>query len=187
MEGIMKSSLAVLALAMLLPVIAGGQAPPAAVGARVRVTAPSHDLERETTTIMDVRGDSIVIGDRHASRAIALTDVTALEVSTGKRRHVLRDAGLGSGIGIVAGLVVGAVTYKECVSTGFGGCWMAPESRTESAGYGAVLFGAAGLVTGAIVGLFDRTDQWASAALPVQAAIRPTGAGGINVMLSRAF
>jgi hypothetical protein len=183
----MKSGLSILALAMFFPLAAEGQAPGVAVGTRVRVTAPTSDLERHVTTIMDVRDDSIVVGVRGSSRTIGLADVTALEASTGRRRQVLRDALLGLGIGVVAGAAIGAITYEECVPQTFFDCMMAFESATESAAFGGILFGAAGLLTGAVVGVFDRKDSWAPVDLPVRAAIVPTRSGGVSVMLSRTF
>lgn len=183
----MKSGLGILALAMFFPLAAEGQAPGVAVGTRVRVTAPTSDLERHVTTIMDVRGDSIVVGVRGSSRIIGLADVTALDASTGRRRQVLRNAGLGLGIGVIAGAVIGAATHEECEYRGLGSCIMAPESATESAALGGILFGIAGLATGAVVGVLHRADRWAPVDLPVRAAIGPTRSGGVSVMVSRAF
>lgn len=183
----MKPGLMVLAAAFLAPVVADAQASPVVAGARVRVTAPSIDLRRYVTTIVDVRGDSIVLGVRDNSRSVALADVTALEVSAGKRRRFLRSAGLGLGIGAIVGAVVGAASYEECVPTEFLGCFLAPESRGQSAAMGAVVLGAVGLLTGAVVGVVRRTDRWVSVDMPLRASIKPTASGGMSVTISRAF
>jgi hypothetical protein len=187
MEGIMKSGLVALAFIMYVPAIAGGQAPTVAAGARVRVTAPSNSLDKHVTTILDIRPDSLVIGDEGGSSTISLADVTALDVSTGRPRRILRDAALGFGIGAVAGAVIGAVTYEECVPQSFLDCFMAHESASEAAVEGGAVLGAVGLLTGAVVGVFHRSDRWARVDLPIRAAIEPTRSGGIAVRLTRAF
>ncbi len=183
----MKALLAVLAVAVLIPVVATGQSSPLSAGTRVRVTAPGNDLDQHVTTIMEVRGDSIVVGVRNSSLAIGLADVTELEISTGKRRHFWRGAAFGLGIGAVTGLVVGAVTYEECVPDGFLSCFMAPKSASASAAEGGLVLGSIGLLAGAVIGGLKRTDRWASVKLPVSAAIAPARAGGASVMLSRSF
>lgn len=183
----MKLGLRVLATALLAPVVADAQAPVVVAGARVRVTAPSIDLRRHVTTVVDVRGDSIVLGVRDNSRSVALSDVTALEVSAGKHRRFLRSTGMGLGIGAIVGAVVGAASYEECVSTEFLGCFLAPESRAQSAIMGGAVLGAAGLLTGAVVGVVRRTDRWVSVDMPVRASIKPTASGGISLTISRAF
>jgi hypothetical protein len=186
MEATMRSDLAILAFALLFPALAHTQAPEVLQGARVRVTAPSGLLDRHVTTVMDVRGDSIVLGVAGGSQTVGFADVTALDVSTGRRTRVLRDAGLGLGAGVIVGAIAGALTFEECVPDTFLGCLMAPESRADAAAFGGLVLGAAGLVAGAVVGIFDRADRWESV-VPVRAVVAPTRSGGISVMLSHAF
>lgn len=177
----MKLAFAV-SILLMVPAIAETQSATLAPGARVRLTSPSHDFKRHVTTVTDVRGDSIVVGVRGSSRTIALTDVTALEVSTGKQRQFFRNAALGLGIGALTGAVIGAVSYEECVD-----CWFGPQSAAQEAALGAVLLGTAGLVTGAIVGGFHRTDRWAPVRMPIRAAIGPARSGGVGLTISRTF
>lgn len=183
----MRSDLAILVLAMLCPALAHTQAPAILEGARVRVTAPSGSLVKHVTTVVDVRGDSIVLGIAGSSQTVGFADVTALDVSTGKRTRVLRDAGLGLGAGVIIGAVAGALTFEECVPDTFLGCLLAPESRADAAAMGGFVLGVVGLVAGAVVGIFDRTDRWESVDLPVRAVVAPTRSAGISVMLSHAF
>ena len=181
----MKASFAVLALALSLPLVAAGQSAPVAVGARIRVTAPASGLEKHVMTVTDVRGDSIVVDAGGSSHTLWLSDLTALEVSSGTRTHAARGAGFGLGVGIMAGAVIGLATYEECVPQGIMGCFMdSPEIQAMG---GALVGGAAGAVIGAVVGSRQRTDRWSSVALPVRAVIAPTRSGGVSVMLSRAF
>lgn len=183
----MKLALMALATALLGPVVADAQAPAVVAGTRVRVTAPSIDLKRHVTTVVDVRGDSIVFGVSDNSRSVALSDVTALEVSTGKHRRFLRSAGLGLGIGAIIGAAVGAASYEECVPTEFLDCLLAPESRGQSVAMGGVVLGGVGLLTGAVVGALRRTDRWVSVDMPLRASIKPTASGGMSLTISRAF
>lgn len=181
---------AVIAVAVALSVVnvAAAQAPAVSAGMRVRVTAPQAHLKNQVTTVTEARGDSLTLSVRGGHRTVAVSDITSLEISTGQRRRVVVDALLGFGAGAIAGGIIGAATYEECEADGFGiiGCAFLPQSRGHAATEGAIFLGAAGLVTGAIVGIFHRTDVW-QRKLPVSAAIRPSGAGGVSVSLSRAF
>lgn len=184
----MKAGLVVLAVAMLIPVVATGQSSPVSAGTRVRVTAPGKDLDQHVTTVVEIRGDSIVVlGDRNSSLPIGFADITEIEVSTGKRTHFWRGAGLGLGIGVVAGLVIGAVTHEECDPDPLFGCFLGPETASESAVLGGLTLGSIGLVAGAVIGAVSRTDRWASVNLPVRASIAPAQSGGLSLMLSRTF
>jgi hypothetical protein len=183
----MKSGLAFLALAMLIPLLASGQLPPVAAGARVRLTAPGTGFKEHVTTVTDVRGDSIVFGAPHESRSMALTDMTALDVSTGTRRHFWRGAGIGLGLGAVTGVALGAATYKKCVPQHFLDCLLEPESAGQAAAFGGFVLGGVGLVAGAVIGALNRTDRWTSVDLPVRAAVGPTRSGGVSFTLSRAL
>jgi len=173
---------------LMVPAIAETQSATLAVGARVRVTSPSDHLRKHVTTVMELRGDSIVVGVRGSSRTIGLADVTVLEVSTGTRNRFFRDAGLGLGIGVIVGAVAGAVTYEECVPRGPFDCLLVSESSTQAAVVGGgIVLGAVGLAAGAVVGAFHRTDRWAPVRMPVRAAIAPTRSGGVSFTISRAF
>ena len=183
----MKTELVALALAVLIPAVAIGQSASVAAGTRVRVTAPGNNLDKHVTTVVDVRGDSIVVNVRNNSLVVGLVDLTGLEVSIGKQTQVWRSAGYGLALGVVAGALVGALTYEECESDQFLGCMMAPGSASESAAGGGILFGVLGFVGGSVVGFVNRTDRWVSVALPVRASIAPARSDGVSVMLSRAF
>ena len=183
----MKYILAVLAVALYLPVVADGQTPTVAPGARIRVTAPSRDLERHVTTVLEVRDDSVVVGASGNSRALELASITALDISAGTRRQTAKGAMLGLAIGVVTGALIGAASYEECVPESFLDCFGASGSREEEATLGAALFGGAGLVIGAIVGTLNRTDRWTAVNIPVQLAVAPTRAGGLGVALQRSF
>lgn len=183
----MKFTLAVLAAALYLPSIAQGQTPAVAPGARIRVTAPARALERYVTTILEVRGDSIVIGTPGDSHAVELAHITALDISTGTGTQAAKGAVMGLAIGAVTGAVIGAVRYKECIPQEFLDCLLASDSRASEAIAGGAVLGGVGLVIGVVAGALNRTDRWESVDLPVQFAVIPMRSGGLGVALRRSF
>jgi len=187
METTVRYVLAVLAFALAFPVAGGAQSGALVTGSRVRVTSPNDDLKRHIGVVTEIRGDSMVVAGRTGSRTIGLDNVTALEVSAGKKSRLFKDTAIGMGVGAVAGGLIGAVTYEKCEGNGFMSCFMAPDSQSESATWGAIALGTVGLVTGAIVGAFHRTDRWQGASLPARVSIGATRSGGFSVNLSRAF
>jgi hypothetical protein len=187
MEGIMKVTLAVLAVALYFPSIADGQTPTVAPGARIRVTVPDLSLERHVATVVSVRGDSIAVATPTGSYTFGLATITALDVRTGTRRQAVKGAAVGLAIGAVTGAVIGALTYKECVPREFLDCLLASGSRGQEAMVGGAVFGALGLITGAVVGALNTTDRWAAVDLPVRFAVTPTSTGGVGIVLTRSF
>ncbi len=179
----MKLAFAV-SILLMVPAMAETQSATLAVGARVRVTSPSDDLNKHVATVTEVRGDSVVVAGRTGSRTIGLSNVTALEVSTGTRNRVMRDGLIGFGAGALLGVAFGVSAEDECSEEYI--C-LVPASSGEFAAVGAVVFGAVGLVTGAIIGAFDRADRWERASLPVRASIGPSRSGGVSLNFSRTF
>ncbi len=177
----MKLAFAV-SILLMVPAIAETQSATLAPGARVRVTSPSDDLNKHVATVTEVRGDSVVVAGRTGSRTIGLSNVTALEVSTGTRNRVMRDGLIGFGAGALLGVAFGASAEDEC-SEGY----LCVVPASEFAAVGAVVFGAVGLMTGAIIGAFDRADRWERASLPVRASIGPSRSGGVSLNFSRTF
>src|SRR5687768_8772239 len=148
----MRLLLVVLVCALGFPAALSAQSPPLVSGSRVRITSPADDLGRHVTTVTDVRGDSIVITAKEGSRTIALRNATAIDVSVGTRRPILRNGLIGLGAGAVVGAALGAIAYEECNPEEF--CFL-PGSRGGDAALGAVVVGAAGFLTGAIIGAFQ--------------------------------
>ncbi len=89
-----------------------------ATGDRVRLTLDGQG-PRRTGRVVRVRGDSLWLelpaarGTRpDTTFAIPLTGIVRMERSTGRRRHVARNAGIGALVGVGAG-AVGAATVTE--------------------------------------------------------------------------
>lgn len=183
----MKLAFGVLLVALVLPVMAEAQSSSLTVGARVRVTSPRDELKNHVATLAEVRPDSIVLAGATGSRTVGLDNVTAIEVSAGKRSRFLQDAGIGLGVGALAGGLMGYFAYEECDEEGFMACFMVPDSRMESAAFGGAVLGAVGLIGGAIVGAFHTTDRWEGASLPARVSIGPSRSGGAQLSISRSF
>ena len=179
METTLKYAFSILALALVFPAIGEAQSETLTTGTRIRVTSPSDDLKGHVTTVTDVRGDSIVVAGRAGSRTIALTDVTALDVSAGRRMQILPDALIGFGLGAITGFVIGASTYEE-------GSFFSNSPAAEGAFAGA-LMGAMGLVTGGVVGIFHRKDRWTRAEPRARVTVGAARSVGVTFNFSRAF
>jgi len=175
----MKSVLCVLAVAFLLPMAGEAQSTTLAAGARVRVTSPHDDLKKHVTTVTELRGDSIVVPGGAGLRTIALDNVTALDVSAGTRRRVIRDGLIGFGAGALIGGIVGAASYEE-PDFFFG-------SAAEAGAALGTAFGAIGLLVGGVVGAFHRADRWEPRSIPVRIGIAAPRTGGVSLDFSRAF
>lgn len=180
----MKTLLGILAFALVVPLDSMAQSPELAVGARVRVTSPRHYLNRDITTVTELRGDSMVVTGKMGTRTIALSNVTALDVSTGTRNNVGRYALIGLGAGALLGVTAGATAKDDCEDD-LGFCPV-PVSGGQFAAASALIGGALGVVTGAITGSLHRTERWEK--YPgVRASIAPSASGGVTLRVSRAF
>ncbi|HUF30994.1 MAG TPA: hypothetical protein VMM77_10110 [Gemmatimonadaceae bacterium] len=175
----MKSVLGFLALLLLFPAIADSQAAGLTAGARVRVTAPRDDLNKYVGTIMELRGDSVVVAGRQGSRRIAFGDVTALEVSTGTQTRIVRSGLIGFGAGAVVGAIMGLAAYD--------GPDLFFDSPASFAAFSGLVFGSVGMVAGGVVGALQRTDRWERRDLPVKVGIGGSRSGGVSLNFSRAF
>lgn len=178
----MRSLLALLVFALVVPLAIGAQAPDLAVGARVRVTSPRHHFNRDIATVTELRGDSIVLTGKMGTRAVALSNVTELHISTGPRNQVMRNGLIGLGVGALVGIAAGMDAESDCSDTSF--C-VEPAGGAFVAG-GVLVFGGTGFVVGAVTGLFTRGDRWVSATPPARATVGITRTGA-SVGFTRAF
>lgn len=175
----MKTAWSVLAIGLILPMAAQAQAQSAPAGARVRITSPRNDLQKHVTTVTEVRGDTIVVAAQGGVRAVALRDVTSMDVSSGRRNRVVRNGLIGLGTGAAGGFLLGVLTFDE---PGF-----LVAGPAEAGAMLGTLFGLVGLITGGVVGAFDHTDRWQPVKGTFRASISPTRSGGARLALSRTF
>ena len=127
-------------------------------GARVRLVTSALPEDQRVVRIVSTGRDTISFRSERApiTRTVAVRDITAIEVSTGKRRHTLRGAMIGLAAGAGVGAVIGYATYEECE----GWCMFAPSSPSGSAALNATAGGLIGLVTGTAIGFLTRTEKW---------------------------
>jgi hypothetical protein len=109
-----------------------------------------------------------------AVRAIPLTSVERLEDFEGRHGHPWRGAGIGFLVGAVTGAVLGPYTVP-----GEG------DTAERKAVAGAVLLGAAGALSGVVIGALIKTDTWEEVPLEgLRVSIAPRGGGvGLGVHL----
>jgi hypothetical protein len=141
--------------------LAAAQQSAVAPGTKVRFELRTGD--RYEGRVISLRPEALEaeIPKSGASASYPLTDIAKLEVVQGRRRPVLHGAAVGTGVGIILGGAVGAISYSPCESTEFLGCLLSPGSRMQSAAMGATVLGLAGLVVGGVQGLIPR-DRWRS-------------------------
>jgi hypothetical protein len=165
--------LAVWCLTLTMP--AGAQdAATLARGARVRVTVGAPWSEQYTAKIDAIHGDTLLL-EGGATRVVLFRSLERLEVSQGRRGHPWRGAGIGFLVGAVTGAVLGPYTVPGEGDTA--------ESKAVA---GAVLLGAAGALSGVVIGALIKTDTWEEVPLEgLRVSIAPRGGGvGVGVRLS---
>lgn len=137
---------------------------------------------------MEMRDDSIVVRSRSGLRTVAVDNITALDVSAGKRGYMLRDGAIGLGVGALLGGVLIKSASDDCPGGGVYTVCGAPITEAEATAVGAMVYGALGLLAGVAVGAFwDRSDRWESRHATVKATIAPSRSGGVSLSISRAF
>jgi hypothetical protein len=165
---------------------------PVAPGARVRAEAPGLGAGRSTWDVADVRPDTLLLVPAHAGGprvAVALADVSRLEVNRGPLRNTLLGGAAGLALGAAAGAVYGRsrpgpfADVANCLV----GC--TPEQYAESQrprpGDWAVLGAIPGLTLGVLVGRFAVGDRWQRVVPgPARLSVAPGARGGLRVALA---
>jgi len=166
----MQRALRALFLIVLIPgTTAFAQTTPVAPGARVRVSVAGQ-RDKLAGRLREQSTDSLVIADSETGvlRAVGVDQVTKLEIWGG--HSVAKAWVVGTGVGALAGILVGATVDPPCAG---GGWCIGPQDQGDMvvAGVvgGAVVGGVIGLVVGAI-----RGHEWVPLDLAV---IRSQGTG----------
>jgi hypothetical protein len=158
------------AVALMAPVPALSQgSPPDSVrvvdaGSRVRIAAPVFGPKKQVGMVVSVTRDTLVLrqGAATANRSVAVSDITALEVSKGTHTRKAKGSLWGLLIGAGTGAVLGYVTYKPCQGLSCLGNIFGPSSKGGSAAWGAAAGGVLGAAVGALVGM-SATESWVPA------------------------
>jgi membrane associated rhomboid family serine protease len=112
-----------------------------------------------------------------------MSAIERVDVSSGLHRQTLRGATIGLMSGVVSGAVIGALTYTPCE----GWCFLEPSSRGASAALGGAVFGVLGGVTGAIIGAFHQTEDWMPLTLKPTVTTTASGATKFGLQLTHTF
>lgn len=160
------------------PHVLHAQASTVAVGARVRVTAPSAlDPHQQEGLVLALRTDSLLLRLQPAGDSIALpmAQVRTLEVSQGVHSLWLHDLGLGTATGVAFGAVWGSLTARRL---------------PVIAAVGGGLFGGfAGMFVGGMIGAFHSGERWERVPLRTagRLSIAPTQGGGVTLSFGVRF
>lgn len=95
----------VVAVLAVTPVtnICAQDSPPITVNDRVRVTAPTLDVDKYDGAVRAIDGDTLIVD----SLRVALTSVTRLDVHRGRKSNWMKGALIG---GVPSGLILGGLT-----------------------------------------------------------------------------
>ena len=138
---------------------------PVPEGDTVRVWAPDFGLKKTKVTVLGWADSTVLFEGLRLppdSLTIPFGGVTRLDVLRGKKSKglgILRGAGIGGGIGVLAGLLIGEVAVSGCTEAF---C----ELDALNYMFGWMLLGAG---VGAGVGASYPPDRWVRVDLPVQA------------------
>lgn len=121
-------------------------------GEHVRVSAPALGSRKQVARIVSVNANAIVVqlDSGGKSRELLASELLSVERSAGKRTNGLR----GMGVGLIAGLGIGAMSFMSGDSGDFF------FSHNELVAMGALVGGAGGAVVGGIIGTYTITDRW---------------------------
>jgi hypothetical protein len=126
-------------------------------GTRARILEAAPDSKFTLITVASARPDSLrySLGGSSNTRSLGWQQITKMEVSAGRHRHVGLGLGLGFLTGTLSGIALGA--------TGQHG-----ETRTLNELSGAIGGATFGTIIGGTAGFFWRTERWIPVNLPAR-------------------
>jgi hypothetical protein len=133
-------------------------------GSRVRIVAPVFGPSKQVGTVSSLTRDTLVLrhGSSTAFQSVATSDITALEVSSGKHTNKARGALWGLLIGAGGGAILGYTMYSppKCVNQVFG-CivLIGPDSKGSNAAFSAMAGGVFGMLAGTLIGM-RASETW---------------------------
>jgi len=123
-------------------------------GQRIRVTAPQVPLDRQEGRMLRLSPDTLALSFETREWAVPRPLITRLEVSRGRKGHVLIGLLTGAAVGTIAGLIaIEGGSSSSCSGSG----------DVYGQICGGVLAGSivVGTGLGALVGALIRTERWA--------------------------
>jgi hypothetical protein len=196
---------AVLMIAAVTPVYAAAEAELAS-GDRVRISIVDGAGARTSLSgqVLNVTDEALTIQPRKGAPAtVPLRSLDSLDRSLGRRsagKGFLRGAGVGLAAGLVLGAVGGAASAQThapaaCFTPPSGdaqwldaiACGIGRQSRTEVAAVGAVLLGTTGAVVGGVAGALAPGERWQKASPErVRLSVGPRH-GGLGAAIQISF
>jgi hypothetical protein len=127
-------------------------------GARARLVTPTLPADQQIVQIEATANDTIVFRSEKypVTRSLALSEISAVDVSVGHRRQTARGAMIGLGTGLALGAIAGYAAYEPC--DGF--CILGPDTQGQSAAWGGIAGGVLGLVAGTTIGFLTKSEKW---------------------------
>ena len=124
-------------------------------GTRARILGAEPASKFTLITVASATTDSLLysLGGSANTRSLGWQQITKMEVSAGRHRHV----GLGLGLGLLSGTLAGIA---------LGAAGQHGEARTLNELGGAIGGAFFGTITGGIAGFFWRTEGWVPVDLP---------------------
>jgi len=159
---------------------------PAAIGERVRITTPTQrGPDRVLGQVVAARADSLVVQTPGVAtpRAVAIGEISTLEVSQGMHGNGGRGMAYGSLIGVAVGGLLGAATYTKPDCNGAFLC-PSPESSGIDVVAGGLLGGLVGLGVGGLWGAAHPSERWQARPLGTapRVGIIPARRGAVLVL-----
>jgi hypothetical protein len=146
-------------------------------GDRVRVIAPAVSPDPVVGTLVTLGADTLVVQDS-ATWRFAFGAVQRVGVSRGRKSNAV----VGAGYGLLAGVGVGLLITSSCEPD------LIFNSKAQCMLAGAIFFGAAGTLVGAVTGAFVRTERWRDVPLDrVRMSVVPRSGGGVQGRAALAF
>jgi hypothetical protein len=179
---------------VLLFVVPGSEAaaqsaPDLEVGSRVRLMAAAVSPKQLIGTILrlDATTLELQMADQKQATVVPRDAITRAEISLGwsKKRHVLIGALVGGAVGTIAVL---ATPEEPCDPIALGSDLLPCVAPGPSQGEGALILGAVGAATGALVGsLIPPGERWQTTTARPRMSIGPTHGRGVQISLSLSF
>lgn len=144
-------------------------------GDRVRIHGAGSAIVGEFSGMV---GDTVVLKTVAGSQEIPRDRITGVEISVGRKGNALSGMLIGTGVGVVTGLMVDA--GGDDSSTSSIGDRVADEMFGTA---GILLLGVIGAGVGALIGHFVKTDQWAESSLAMPSiGLVPGDSGRIQLV-----
>jgi hypothetical protein len=175
----MRHTLLVVVLAVTpCSTVLAQDSPPVTVGDRVRVTAPTLDIDKYDGTLQAWSDDGVTVD----TLQVALAQLTRLDVYRGQKGHALTGALVGA---VVLGAIAVPVGVQFCKDTNQGDtCYGAEQYVLPVVAIGVL----GGALIGALIGSLVKSDRWEEIPLDqLRVSIVPQQDGRFAFGLSVAF